>query len=87
MSAEPPAWALRLVAAVETYEDVHGQPSDGWYCLGGALAAVPEHVRQQAKGFVIAQRMFEPGSLVGSAADGHERNEAVKPNGTGALPS
>lgn len=86
MSTDPPAWALRLVAAVETYENVHGQPSDGWYCLGGALAAVPDEVRQQSKGFEVAQRMFDPGSLVGSAADGHERTEDVKPERDGSAP-
>jgi hypothetical protein len=51
-----PDWVLDLVAAAERFEDVH-PPGD---CLGAALAAVPDDVRAEARGWARAKRHAPP---------------------------
>lgn len=55
---EHPGWLLRLVGAVEQYENLHSKvdSDDDWSCLGEALKAVPDRVRAQALGYLQGRR-------------------------------
>jgi len=44
-----PNWVYDLVSAVEEYEELHGGHTEGWGCMGRALAAVPLEQRQTAE--------------------------------------
>lgn len=58
--ADHPSWLLRLISAVEDYEDSHESfakvEDPGPFCLGKALADVPDAARQQARGYAQARR-------------------------------
>lgn len=55
----PPGWLLQLVAAVESYEYIHGHPQEAWPCLAEALSGVPTRLRHQAEGYAVAQMKEE----------------------------
>lgn len=62
--ADQPGWLLRLVAAVEQYEEVHPKVEDGEECFGMALAGVPAEVRTMARGYAVARRETPPETVV-----------------------
>ncbi len=57
--ADQPGWLLRLVAAVEQYEEVHPKVEEGAGCFGAALANVPADVRSMARGYAQGRRDAE----------------------------
>jgi hypothetical protein len=59
--ADLPDWVLDLVAAVEHFEYVHPTVSIADDCLARPLEAVPDEVRQMAKGWARARLRAEQG--------------------------
>lgn len=52
-------WVYDLIAAIDEYEDTHGDHEAGWACLDSALAHVPERELDRARA-ISAYRRQKP---------------------------
>lgn len=44
-----PPWVYDLIAAIDDYEQIHGDHDNGWPCLRDALGHVPEQELDRAR--------------------------------------
>lgn len=51
-----PGWVYDVIAAIDDYEQIHGEHDNGWPCLDTALALVPKRELDRARAIATYKR-------------------------------